>query len=114
MIKNQEMICERNLFAAYVDGELDTDLTLLFEDHLDDCSECRAELRAHRLFVCELDAAMMGIANVIAVAIAAASRDCEVAHGFEFDGENFTPSGLFLTRLRTNRQGANVAPQADR
>ena len=62
----------------------------------------------------ELDAAMMGIANVIAVAIAAASRDCEVVHGFEFDGENFTPSGLFLTRLRTNRQGANVAPQADR
>ena len=64
MIKNQEKICERNLFAAYVDGELDTDLTLLFEDHLDDCSECRAELRAHRLFVCELDAAMMESAEI--------------------------------------------------
>ena len=55
---NQEKICERNLFAAYVDGELDTDLTLLFEDHLEGCAECRAELRAHRLLVCELDAAM--------------------------------------------------------
>ena len=53
-----ENICERNLIAAYVDGELDADLTLLFEDHLDSCAACRAELRAHRLFVCELDAAM--------------------------------------------------------
>src|ERR1700752_295621 len=58
MTKDQEKICERNLFAAYVDGELDTDLTLLFEDHPDGCAECRAELRAHRLFVCELDAVM--------------------------------------------------------
>ncbi len=36
MIKSQEKICERNLISAYVDGELDTDLTLLFEDHLDE------------------------------------------------------------------------------
>ena len=53
-----EKICERNLIAAYVDGELDADLTLRFEDHLDSCAACRAELRAHRLFVCELEAAM--------------------------------------------------------
>ncbi|HET6976997.1 MAG TPA: zf-HC2 domain-containing protein [Pyrinomonadaceae bacterium] len=58
MVKDQEKICERNLFSAYVDGELDAGLTLLFEDHLEECVECRAELRAHRLFVCELDAAM--------------------------------------------------------
>lgn len=64
MIKDQERICERNLFAAYVDGELDTDLTLLFEDHLDGCAECRAELRSHRLFVCELDAAMSESAEI--------------------------------------------------
>lgn len=64
MTKDQEKVCERNLFAAYVDGELDTDLTLLFEDHLDDCAECRAELRAHRLFVCELDAAMLESADI--------------------------------------------------
>ena len=64
MGKSQEKICERNLIAAYVDGELDTDLTLLFEDHLEGCAECRAELRAHRLFVCELDAAMLESAEI--------------------------------------------------
>lgn len=55
---NQKGICERDLFAAYVDGELDADLTNLFEDHLESCASCRAELRAHRMFVCELDAAL--------------------------------------------------------
>jgi len=64
MTRDQEKICERNLFAAYVDGELDTDLTSLFEDHLDGCAPCRAELRAHRLFVCELDAAMAESAEI--------------------------------------------------
>jgi anti-sigma factor RsiW len=54
----QKKICERNLIAAYVDGELDENLTMLFEDHLESCASCRAELRAHRLFVCELDAAL--------------------------------------------------------
>ena len=53
-----EKICERNLIGAYVDGELDADLTVLLEDHLESCADCRFELRAHRLFVCELDAAM--------------------------------------------------------
>jgi len=64
MAKNQEKICERNLIAAYVDGELDTDLTLLFEDHLESCAACRAELRAHRIFVCELEAAMLESAEI--------------------------------------------------
>ena len=54
----QQSICERNLIAAYVDGELDADVTVLFEKHLDSCAPCRAELRAHRMFVCELDAAL--------------------------------------------------------
>jgi len=53
-----EMICDRNLVGAYVDGELDRDLTLLFENHLESCGDCRFELRAHRFFVCELDAAL--------------------------------------------------------
>jgi anti-sigma factor RsiW len=53
-----EKICERNLVGAYVDGELDADLTQLFEDHVESCADCRFELRAHRLFVCELDAAL--------------------------------------------------------
>ena len=54
----QEQICERNLFAAYIDGELEADVSVLFEEHLDGCAPCRAELRAHQLFVCELDAAL--------------------------------------------------------
>lgn len=55
---DQKGICERDLFAAYVDGELDAGLTILFEKHLESCASCRAELRAHRMFVCELDAAL--------------------------------------------------------
>lgn len=54
----QKKICEKDLFASYVDGELDADLTLVFEQHLESCARCRAELQAHRLFVCELDAAL--------------------------------------------------------
>ena len=53
-----EKICERNLVAAYVDGELDAGSIVLFEDHLESCADCRDELRAHRLFVCELDAVL--------------------------------------------------------
>jgi anti-sigma factor RsiW len=60
----QENICERNLIAAYVDGELEQDVNLLFEDHLESCAPCRAELRAHRLFICELDAALTESADI--------------------------------------------------
>lgn len=62
-----EKICERNLIGAYVDGELDADLTVLLEDHLESCADCRFELRAHRLFVCELDAAMTGSVGEVPV-----------------------------------------------
>ena len=54
----QEKFCEQNLIGAYVDGELDADLALRLEEHLKDCSDCQFELRAHRLFVCELDASL--------------------------------------------------------
>lgn len=57
-LTGKEKICERNLIAAYIDGELDARLEQLFEEHLESCAPCRAELRAHRLFVCELDAAL--------------------------------------------------------
>src|SRR5215213_7224653 len=57
-------LCETNLIAAYIDGELETDATLLFEDHLQSCAPCRAELRAHRLFICELDAALTESAEI--------------------------------------------------
>jgi predicted anti-sigma-YlaC factor YlaD len=55
---DQQEICERNLIAAYIDGELEANTAVLFEEHLEACSPCRSELRAHRLFVCELDAAL--------------------------------------------------------
>jgi anti-sigma factor RsiW len=54
----QEKICEQNLIGAYVDGELDADLTVRLEEHLKDCADCQFELRAHRLFVCELDSVL--------------------------------------------------------
>lgn len=58
MTRVEQKICQRNLIAAYVDGELSEVATVIFEQHVEDCVECRAELRAHRLFVCELDAVM--------------------------------------------------------
>jgi len=58
MTTGQENICESNLIAAYVDGELDNDVTLVFEQHLQSCAGCRVDLREHRLFVCQLDAAL--------------------------------------------------------
>lgn len=58
MTTAREKFCERNLIAAYIDGELDEDLSQRFEDHFQSCAPCRDELRAHRLFVCELDAAL--------------------------------------------------------
>ena len=59
-----EKICDQNLAGAYVDGELDADLTARFEDHLESCADCRFELRAHRLFICELDAAMTSSSEI--------------------------------------------------
>ncbi|HJP91983.1 MAG TPA: zf-HC2 domain-containing protein [Pyrinomonadaceae bacterium] len=62
---SQQKICERrNLIAAYVDGELEQDLTRLLEEHLPNCISCRAELRAHRLLVCELEAALIDGAEI--------------------------------------------------
>ena len=58
MIKVQQKICQKNLIAAYVDGELSDVANAIFEQHVEDCAECRLELRAHRVFVCELDAAL--------------------------------------------------------
>lgn len=54
----QESVCDQNLIGAYVDGELDAELTLRLETHFQDCRDCQFELRAHRLFVCELDATL--------------------------------------------------------
>lgn len=58
MTTTQEKFCETALIAAYVDGELDEELELRFEEHLQSCEPCRVELRLHRLFVCELDSTL--------------------------------------------------------
>lgn len=58
MTKVEQKICQKNLIAAYVDGELSDVAAAIFEQHVEDCDECRAELRAHRVFVCELDAVL--------------------------------------------------------
>jgi anti-sigma factor RsiW len=60
MKRVEQKICQPNLIAAYVDGELSEAATAIFEQHVEDCVECRGELRAHRMFVCELDAALTG------------------------------------------------------
>jgi anti-sigma factor RsiW len=58
MTTAQEILCESSLIAAYVDGELDKDVELRFEEHLQRCEPCCVELRLHRLFICELDATL--------------------------------------------------------
>lgn len=64
MTKVQQKICQKNLIAAYVDGELSDVAAAIFEQHLEDCVECRTELRAHRVFVCELDAALTNSVDI--------------------------------------------------
>jgi anti-sigma factor RsiW len=59
MVTKSKDVCSVNLIPAYIDGELEDDARVLFEQHLEGCGDCRAELTAHRLFICELDAAMM-------------------------------------------------------
>ncbi|HTG92624.1 MAG TPA: zf-HC2 domain-containing protein [Pyrinomonadaceae bacterium] len=54
----QQISCDENLIAAYIDGELEAEQRLGVDRHLDDCGHCREELRAHRMFVCELDAVL--------------------------------------------------------
>ena len=60
MTRVLQTICQKNLIAAYVDGELGDVANAIFEQHVELCAECRTELRAHRVFVCELDAALAG------------------------------------------------------
>lgn len=54
----KQQACQSKLIAAYVDGELDRREAQLVEVHLEDCYDCRDELRMHQQFICELDAAL--------------------------------------------------------
>jgi len=58
MSVNTAALCQPSLIASYVDGELDGSVRSRLEEHLDSCVDCRAELRSHQLFICELDAVL--------------------------------------------------------
>ena len=90
MTRVQQKICQKNLIAAYVDGELGDVATAIFEQHVEDCAECRNELRAHRVFVCELDAALTGDVDIPVPA-------------------NF--SKVIATRARSDMRGVRSAPE---
>ena len=49
--------CEVERTSAYLDGELDAFSRALFEEHVERCPVCDAELKAQRLFASELDSA---------------------------------------------------------
>jgi hypothetical protein len=59
-MSSDKNICENDQIAAFVDDELDPAYRLAFEDHVRGCDSCAAELRAHRTFMRELDAALAG------------------------------------------------------
>lgn len=90
MTKVQQKICQKNLIAAYVDGELSDVAAAIFEQHLEDCAACRTELRAHRVFVCELDAVLAG------------EVDIPVPDDF---------SKVIATRARTDMRGVRTAAE---
>ena len=50
--------CQRELIAAYLDGELEASESALFEQHLLGCRLCDVELNLQRLFICELDSTL--------------------------------------------------------
>jgi anti-sigma factor RsiW len=65
MVTKSKEVCATNLIAAYIDGELEDNARVLFEQHVEDCGDCRAELKAHQRFICELDAAMTESMDVV-------------------------------------------------
>jgi len=50
----QQISCDENLIAAYIDGELEAEQRLGVDQHLDDCDRCREELRVHRVVSAKL------------------------------------------------------------
>src|SRR5512132_3093180 len=58
MVSTSDYICETENIAAYIEGDLEPALTSVLEEHLKECAHCASELRAQRLFMCELDSAL--------------------------------------------------------
>ncbi|HEV7744673.1 MAG TPA: zf-HC2 domain-containing protein [Pyrinomonadaceae bacterium] len=57
-MSNSDYICETENIAAYIEGDLDLVFQCALEEHLKECANCASELRAQRLFMCELDSAL--------------------------------------------------------
>jgi anti-sigma factor RsiW len=57
-VEVQQLSCDEKLIAAYIDGELESEHRTAVEIHLEACDDCQAELRAHQMFVCELDSVL--------------------------------------------------------
>ena len=58
MSMNASNKCQKEWIAAYLDGALDADAGRLFEQHLDSCVTCSAELNEQRRFMLALDSAL--------------------------------------------------------
>jgi len=54
-LSNQTNGCELEDVAAYLDGEMNGDELLNFENHLKTCADCATELRTQRQLLCTLD-----------------------------------------------------------
>ena len=57
-MSTSDYICETENIAAYIEGDLDPVLHSLLEEHLKECAHCASELRAQRLFMCELESVL--------------------------------------------------------
>jgi len=57
-VSTSDYICETENIAAYIEGDLEPALHAALEEHLKECAGCASELRAQRLFMCELDSAL--------------------------------------------------------
>jgi anti-sigma factor RsiW len=57
MSLSPEQACPREDIAAYLDGELNGSALPAFEEHIEQCAECAAELRSQRQLLCTLEAA---------------------------------------------------------
>ena len=57
-MSTSDYICETENIAAYIEGDLEPSLNSALEEHLKECAHCASELRAQRLFMCELDSAL--------------------------------------------------------
>lgn len=57
-------VCRSEEIAAYLDGELESEVRALLEEHLAKCARCAAELKMQQRLLCELNLALSDDASV--------------------------------------------------